>query len=501
MTRTMSLDGRSVPVPAAAHSDPDPAGLSGHRSQVQIVVATGDRLEQYRSIRREVFCSEQRLFGGKEGEGDDGDEADLRGATASLVAVVRSGEVLGGVRVSQVLGDTTGAWWRGSRLALSPRFRGRSRVAAALVRSACGYVAGEGALRFDATVQLPAQRFFAQLGWQLTGQEQIGGRPHVTMRWPVDRFDSLLRDTKGMLGQLLGDLGPGGKGFVGDDAAPIRGTGLVATTDAILPSMVERDPDWAGWCSVLVNMNDLAAMGATPVAVLDALGAPDIDRAAAVLGGIRRAAAAWGVEVLGGHTQVGVPPALAVTALGRTDFPASSGGGRPGHVVRLTADLSGAWRSGYHGSQWDSTSARDPAELAMLGRGVAVTLPAAAKDVGMAGIVGTLAVLAESSGCGAELEVSRLPRPPGTALADWLTCFPGFAMLTCAPQEDDQAPPLPPGAVSVRCGRLVEGQGVKLLWPDGQSTIAVSGPATGLGRADGQALSRTAAGACGSPHP
>ena len=484
MAQVMSLDGRRGETPGTRRSDPDPAGLSGYRSEFRIAVASGDLLEQYRSIRRDVFCSEQRLFGGE--QGDDADKADRSGTTVSLVAVSRAGEVLGGVRVAQEAGDTTGAWWRGSRLALDPRFRGRRGVAAALVRNACAYVAGEGALRFDATVQLPAQTFFTRLGWQLVGHEQVEGLPHVTMRWPVDRFERLLRDTKGMLGKLLGDLGPGGDGFVGDDAAPVPGSGLVATTDAILPSMVERDPDWAGWCSVLVNMTDLAAMGAAPVAVLDALGCPDVDRAAAVLGGIRRAADAWGVQLLGGHTQVGVPPALAVTALGRTESPTGSGGGRPGHVVRLTVDLSGAWRPGFHRKQWDSTSARFPADLAMLGRGVAVTRPAAAKDVGMAGIVGTLAVLAEASGCGAELDIARLPSPPGTRLADWLTCFPGFAMLTCAPEDDDAPPPLPPGAVSVRCGRLVEGEGVRLVWPDGQATTAVSGQATGLGRADRQ---------------
>ena len=42
------------------------------------------------------------------------------------------------------------------------------------------------------------------------------------------------------------------------------GSDLIAACDAILPAMVQRDPEWAGWCGVLVNVNDLAAMGATP---------------------------------------------------------------------------------------------------------------------------------------------------------------------------------------------------------------------------------------------
>ena len=49
----------------------------------------------------------------------------------------------------------------------------------------------------------------------------------------------------------------------------------------------------------------------------------------------------------------------------------------------------------------------------------------------MAGIAGTLGMLAEASGCGAVLDVETRARGPAERpLGDWLTCFPGFAMLT-----------------------------------------------------------------------
>jgi len=273
----------------------------------------------------------------------------------------------------------------------------------------------------------------------------------------------------------------GGPGFVGDDGAPVPGTDLVAACDAIVPSMIERDPEWAGWCSVLVNLNDLAAMGAEPIGLLDALAARDASHAARVLAGLRCAADAYGVAVLGGHTQLGVPAALAVTALGRTGHPVPGGGGRPGHRVRLTADLGGGWRPGYRGRQWDSTTHRRTGELrAMLGA-VAAARPAAAKDVSMAGIAGTLGMLAEASGCGAVLDVAAVPRPAGATAGDWLTCFPGFAMLTAA---EPGAPPPPAGpAASAECGELVAGRGVALRWPDGEITEAVAGPVTGMGTA------------------
>jgi AIR synthase-related protein len=265
----------------------------------------------------------------------------------------------------------------------------------------------------------------------------------------------------------------------------VAGSDLVACCDAIVPAMVERDPEWAGWCSVLVNANDLAAMGAEPVGLLDAVAARDRSFASRILAGLRRASEAYQIPVLGGHTQLGAPASLAVTALGRTADPVPGGGGRPGHRIRLTADLGGGWRPGYAGRQWDSTTMRTTAELrAMLGS-VAAARPAAAKDVSMAGVAGTLGMLAEASGCGAVLDVAAVPRPAGAAAGDWLTCFPGFAMLT-ADEPGAAAPPAGPVA-SAECGELVPGAGVRLRWPDGELTSALPGAVTGLGPAGDRA--------------
>jgi selenophosphate synthetase-related protein len=117
----------------------------------------------------------------------------------------------------------------------------------------------------------------------------------------------------------------------------------------------------------------------------------------------------------------------------------------------------------------------------MLGM-VAAARPAAAKDVSMAGIAGTLGMLAEASGCGAVLDVARVPRPAGAAVGDWLTCFPGFAMLTAAEPGRPAVAAAGP-AVSAECGELVAGGGVWLRWPDGTRTAAVAGAVTGLGPA------------------
>ncbi|WP_305788953.1 MSMEG_0567/sll0787 family protein [Symbioplanes lichenis] len=436
-----------------------------------VISPDADRRDYHR-LRRQVFVDEQRLFAR-----DDLDDRDADPRTVVLVARAADGTTLGGVRVGPVDSGPDLGWWVGGRLVVDPAVRGAHGIGPALVRAACAYAEGAGALRFEATVQRRWETMFRRLGWQRIRDVSVAGQPHALMRWPVRRLQALAAATKNPLGDLVRGLTPAG--WAGDDGAPVPGSDLVAACDAILPSMVERDPGWAGWCAVLVNVNDLAAMGATPVGLLDAVAGRDAAFVARVLAGVRRGADAYGIPVLGGHTQLGVPAALSATALGRTAHPVPGGGGRPGDRIRLTADLGGGWRPGYQGRQWDSTSHRSPAELRAMTGFVAAARPRAAKDVSMAGIAGSLGMLAEASGCGAVLDVAAVPRPAGASAGDWLTCFPGFAMLTAGELRTAPAGP----AVTAACGELVAGRGVRLRWPDGELTDAVEGGVTGLGQA------------------
>jgi hypothetical protein len=90
-------------------------------------------------------------------------------------------------------------------------------------------------------------------------------------------------------------------------------------------------------------------------------------------------------------------------------------------------------------------------------------------------------MLAEASGCAAVLDVAAVPRPADATVGDWLTCFPGFAMLTA---DAPGAVPLPAGpAAGAVCAELVTGRGVALRWPDGELTEVVGDGVTGLGPA------------------
>jgi putative N-acetyltransferase (TIGR04045 family) len=457
--------------------------LAGHRSSAPVFLirpAEPAELEGYRRLRREAFVVDQGLFAGS-----DRDDLDDDPRTVVLVATTADGVVLGGVRLAPACSPDIG-WWTGSRLVTDAAAR-TAGVGPALIRAACAHVESAGVLRFEATVQPRYSARFTRLGWERVGDCVVADRPHLRMRWPLNQIQRVAAATKSFLGDALeplrevaGGLGPAG--FVGDDGVPLPGSDIVAACDAIIPSMVERDPEWAGWCSVLVNVNDLTAMGATAIGLLDAVGAPTRALLTRIIRGVAKASEAWRVPVLGGHTQLGVPAALAVTALGRTADPVSAGGGVAGDALRLAADLAGGWRPGYHGRQWDSTSTRTSDDLSRLATLVSDMRPRAAKDVSMAGIAGTAGTLAEASGTGAELNMAAIPRPSGADMGSWLTCFPGFAMLT-ADRRDALAPAVPDGVVSAVCGRLTRAPGVWLRWPDGMVTAAVSGQVTGLGPA------------------
>ncbi|CAB4934542.1 unannotated protein [freshwater metagenome] len=470
-----------APAPAAMRGT-GPRTRATRLAHDVLIVDAGDdphRLDAYRRLRRRAFVEEQGLF-----TGEDVDAYDAHPRSRVLVAVTPENVVLGGVRLHPEDGDGGLGWWRGSRLVCRDvPGTARGAIGAALVRAACVEAVGVGALRFDAHVQLDHVRFFRRLGWTALRRIEVAGREHALMHWPVDRIARLVHATKAPLGGLYDGLVPDDP-WKGDDAVPVPDApGVVACTDAITPSMVERDPEWAGWCAMLVTAHDLSAMGARPLGALDALGAADVDHADRVLTGLRRGSDAFDLPVLGGHTQLGVPAALSVTGLGHATDPVP-GAGRAGQALAVTADLEGGWRPGHHGRQWDSTSWRRRDDLRTMLDAVRAARAdgrvEAAKDVSMAGVVGTTGMLAEASGCGAELDVAAIPRPDGASAGDWLTCFPGFALITA--HDAARADPLPAGpATGASCGRLVEGRGVRLRWPDGEVTTAVDGAVTGLG--------------------
>lgn len=231
-------------------------------------------------------------------------------------------------------------------------------------------------------------------------------------------------------------------GRPGDDAAalprPEGGWDLFAA-EAFIPAFVADDPWFAGWCGVMVNLSDIAAMGGTATAIADMIWAPDAASAAPVLQGLQAASAAYDVPVIGGHTNLNAPALnLSVAVTGRARALISSFAARPDDLLIAAIDLRGAWRPRF--DNWfaaaDAPAARLRGDLALLPELAEAGLLRAGKDISQGGIAGTSLMLAECSGCGFEIDLDRLPMPPGTDPARWLRAFPSFGFLLSVQMPD-----------------------------------------------------------------
>jgi len=65
------------------------------------------------------------------------------------------------------------------------------------------------------------------------------------MRWPIGRIAALAAATKRPL--AVAGRPAAHDRFLGDDGVPVPGSDVIAACDAVVPSLVERDPEWAGW--------------------------------------------------------------------------------------------------------------------------------------------------------------------------------------------------------------------------------------------------------------
>jgi len=228
----------------------------------------------------------------------------------------------------------------------------------------------------------------------------------------------------------------------GDDGAVVtdQGVSLVVGGEAILPSFVAADPYGAGVAAVTTNVNDLAAMGAWPLALVDTVTGPrEVIRR--VLEGMRWASGLYQVPVVGGHLTVTEgPPGLSAFGLGRADFPLSAQAATPGQSLMVGCCLDGRMRPDFpFFPSFDERGGKLAGDVRLLAEGAESGWVAAAKDVSMAGLIGSLAMLLECNRLGVRVDLDALPVPAGVTVERWVTCFPCLAFLLCVPpgREDD----------------------------------------------------------------
>ncbi len=240
---------------------------------------------------------------------------------------------------------------------------------------------------------------------------------------------------------------PGIIASFGEDAAVIAhgDEALLLAADGIWSRLMEADPYWAGYCAVLVNIHDIAAMGGKPLAMVDVFSISDTGIQSQVLAGLHDASLQFGVPIVGGHLHPDTPYSVidvAILGIAKRDEVIYSHTAEAGNDVIVAVDLQGR----VHPScslNWDSVTMKPPSVvrgqvrvMESLGRDHLVT---AGKDISNPGMVGTLGMLLEVSGKGALIELDQLPRPDlkenFMTFEQWIRSYPGMGFVLTARED------------------------------------------------------------------
>jgi putative methanogenesis marker protein 2 len=233
----------------------------------------------------------------------------------------------------------------------------------------------------------------------------------------------------------------------GEDAAVIShdDEALLLAADGIWSRLMEADPYWAGYCSVLVNIHDIAAMGGKPIAMVDVLSIANPEIEKKVIEGMHDASLQFNVPIVGGHLHPDTPYSVidvAILGIAKRDSVIYSHTAEGGNRVVAAIDIDGR----VHPScilNWDSVTMKSSEQvrrqihlLEELGREHLVT---AGKDISNPGIIGTLGMLLEVSGKGATIDLDAIPRPDmechGLTFEQWVRMYPGMGFILTTRDE------------------------------------------------------------------
>lgn len=233
----------------------------------------------------------------------------------------------------------------------------------------------------------------------------------------------------------------------GEDAAVIDfgEEALLLAADGIMEDLMNKNAFWAGYCSVLVNVNDIAAMGGIPLAMVSIVSMRKDNVLTDVLKGISAGIDKFGVPMVGGHTHPDCDyNAIDVAIMGhvKKDEVILSSTAMDGDDVIFAMDIEGKFTPRIPYS-WDSTSARS-AEFVQKQIGIMNLLAqrkllTGAKDISNPGCLGTLGMLLETSKVGAEVEVGNILKPFGIDILQWLKAYQGCGfVVTCRPENSQE---------------------------------------------------------------
>lgn len=262
----------------------------------------------------------------------------------------------------------------------------------------------------------------------------------VTRKNSIDNVISLLDEVYNISGDVVIDIG--------DDASAIdigNNQVVLIAADGIWGQIMNINPYWAGYCSVLVNVNDIAAMGGKPLAMVNIMSIANNEIYEQLLSGIKDACLKFNVPMVGGHLHpdgevdsIGV----AIVGIAQKDKIITSFGAKNRDKIIVAIDLDGKSHEEFP-LNWDTTYDKDCkivqdqikavnylAEKGYINSG---------KDISNPGILGTLEMLLEASGKGAIVNLLDIPKAEEISWKDWLRMYPGSGFVFTAEEKNCDA--------------------------------------------------------------
>jgi selenophosphate synthetase-related protein len=237
---------------------------------------------------------------------------------------------------------------------------------------------------------------------------------------------------KAILGDLLNLLGE--KTYDDAGALEIGKSSVVVSADGIVDAIVKDDPWLAGYYSVLVNVNDVVAKGAYPKGYACVLSSSSYETRRKIVQGIKYGLEKYGLKFLKAHTHPdtsidaidGFVVGLAKNFLSCTDA-------LPEDDLLVAIDLDGKFGAKGWVKTFDSTMHKSSIEIAKQIQAVVSVaekkLANSSRDISGPSIIGSLAMLCESSRVGAQVNLETIPKPQNIELKDWLTTYPSTGFL------------------------------------------------------------------------
>ena len=258
----------------------------------------------------------------------------------------------------------------------------------------------------------------------------------VSRKSSIDNVISLLDEAYNVSGDVVIDIG--------DDASAIdigNNQVMLAAADGIWGQIMNVNPYWAGYCAVLVNVNDIAAMGGKPLAMVNIMSISNDEIYEDLLKGIKDGCLKFGVPMVGGHLHPdGDCDSLGVAIVGiaQKNKLITSFGAETGDKIIVAIDLDGKPHEMFN-LNWDTTYDKDAKlvqdQITAIQHLAENDYIKSGKDISNPGILGTLEMLLETSNKGAIVNLEDIPRNPSVEWVDWLRSYPGSGFVFTAEEE------------------------------------------------------------------